>query len=192
MNNKWMPIALFILAIIAIGYAALNSGLGEVQEERPKIGFQAPDFTLPLFDHEQKNDKPISHQDMLTLSEIEGPIILNFWASWCEPCHIEAPDLVEIHEQFGQDITIIAVNATHTDNLEGIKDFVQQYGISFPVLLDERDSDGQMEKGTINHHYEVLALPTTYFIDGNGVIRHTVRGIVSKSDVEIQINRLLN
>ena len=125
----------------------------------PQIGFAAPDFTLDTLDGET-----------ITLSELRGkPGLINLWASWCPPCRAEMPALDEVYRQYRDDgFVVLAVNTTYQDSEEGARDFAGAYSLSFPILLD-RD-------GAVSQRYRLQALPTTFFVGRDSIIRDIVIG----------------
>lgn len=125
----------------------------------PKEGFTAPDFTLDTLDGGQ-----------LTLSELRGhPVVLNFWASWCLPCRKEMPAIERVYQRYqGAGLIVVGLNMTSQDSASDVGTFVQKFGLTFPIALD-RD-------GSVGDHYQLLGLPSTYFIDQSGVIRSVVVG----------------
>lgn len=87
--------------------------------------------------------------------------MLNFWATWCAPCKQEMRDFQSFYQnKKDTNIEIIAINI---DSKSNVSKYVERLGITFPVLLDENDH--------VNEVYQVLVIPTTYFIDEKGVIR---------------------
>lgn len=135
------------------------------QAPTARDGRAAPDFLL-----RQLNGEP------LRLSDLQGqPLIVNFWASWCTTCRIETPDLIEIYETYrGEGLLLLGVNLR--ENEGAIAAFVDDFGISYPVLID-RDGDvaGAWRIGGPNQ-----GVPSTYFIDREGVVRKVVFGTVTK------------
>lgn len=127
-------------------------------EELPEVNFKAPSFSLNGLD--EKN---------YSLESAKGkPIIVNFWASWCGPCKVEAPELVNLYEENKEELEIYAVNMTGGDSLEGAKGFVEEYGFEFPILLDEENQ--------VADKYKVTAIPTTFFINKEGIIVEKIVG----------------
>lgn len=125
----------------------------------PREGFPAPDFTLPALDGGDMN-----------LAELRGQVVVvNLWTAWCPPCRKEMPALDEVSRDYReQGLVVLGVNSTFQDDEETAAAFVRELGLSFPILLDR--------KGTVSRRYELQALPTTYFVDRQGIIRDVVIG----------------
>ncbi|AGX05080.1 MULTISPECIES: TlpA disulfide reductase family protein [Bacillaceae] len=137
-------------------------------------GNKAPDFTLT--DLEGKT---------VSLSDYKGKrVFLNFWASWCPPCKAEMPDMQELYEEKAiGDFEILAVNMTFIEKNKGDEmDFVKDHGLTFPIPLDV--------KGQVMGEYEIMAYPTSFFIDSDGIIRSRVMGAVDKDFIEKESKRL--
>lgn len=114
-----------------------------------KIGVKAPDFEL-----EDLSGKKVK------LSDYQGKkVILNFWATWCPPCKEEMPAMEKFYQNAGDDVVILAVNI---DPQFDVKGFADKMGITFPILLDKDDK--------VNSAYSVMTIPTTYFINEEGLI----------------------
>ncbi|MCB0077983.1 MAG: TlpA family protein disulfide reductase [Anaerolineales bacterium] len=110
----------------------------------------APDTVLPVLGGEET-----------TLQAWKGTgIVLNFWATWCGPCREEMPLLVE-YANSHPEIAVIGVNSQ--EDAETAQAFVEEYGISFPILLDER--------GVMGNRLQLQALPMTVFIGPDGKLR---------------------
>ena len=122
------------------------------------LGFQTPTADLPAVDFSLKDLSGQEHN----LSSYAGKLVfLNFWATWCGPCREEIPSMEELYlELQNQDFLIVAVNSQEAR--EQVADFVENIGMSFPVLLD---TDGR-----VGAAYSVRAIPTTYIIDPQGYI----------------------
>lgn len=125
----------------------------------PREGFPAPDFTLATLDGGE-----------MSLSALRGQVVvINLWTSWCPPCREEMPAIEQVYRQSkDQGLEVLAVNSTFQDDEQAAAAFVQELGLTFPVLLD-RD-------GAISRRYRLQALPTTFFVDRRGIIRHVVPG----------------
>lgn len=122
------------------------------------LGFQIPTADLPAVDFSLKD---LSGQEQ-NLSSYAGKLVfLNFWATWCGPCRTEIPSMEELYlELQNQGFVIVALNSQETD--EQVADFVENVGMSFPVLLDTG--------GRVGAAYSIRAIPTTYIIDPQGYI----------------------
>ena len=125
----------------------------------PREGFLAPDFTLETVGGEE-----------ITLSDLRGKVVLvNLWASWCPPCRAEMPAIESIYQaNKDKGLEVLAVNTTYQDDAQAAADFARSFGLTFPILLDR---DGRVSKS-----YQLQALPTTFFIDRQGIIRSVVPG----------------
>jgi len=144
-----------------------------ILEAKPAVGYMAPSFSLTGMDGKTyelsgKRDKPL---------------VINFWASWCGPCRMEAPDLSRLYQAYGQQIDFYAVNVTSDDTLDEAKAFVDHYKLTFPIPLDLQ--------GEVARSYQLQAIPTTYLIDRNGVIRQKIIGMIEAGPFEQELIKLL-
>jgi len=111
-------------------------------------------------------------------------LIVNFWASWCGPCEVEAPDLKAIYEDNKDRLDLYAVNATNYDKLRGAKDFVKEQQLAFPVLTDPEGIAGNL--------YKVTGYPVSFIIDRDGVIRHRIGGIIERKEWDALLKDVLD
>ena len=177
-SRRWTAVMLtaFFLGSVWIWVSAvpLNDTTGGLIPS-PREGFPAPDFTLDTLEGSQ-----------MTLSDLRGKVVIvNLWASWCPPCRAEMPAIEQIYqENNAQGLEVLAINTTYQDSESTAADFAQEFGLTFPILLD-RD-------GSVSKRYQLLALPTTYFIDRRGIIRAVVPGgPMSETLIESKISDLL-
>jgi peroxiredoxin len=141
----------------------------------PRQGFQAPDFSLPD-----------ATGQAVRLSELRGrPVLLNVWASWCGPCQAEMPAMQRLYQDYrSRGFEILAVNATAQDDRQQALGFVQELGLSFPILFDEQNQ--------VSNLYQVQSLPTTFFIDSRGMIQEVViGGPMSEALLRVRVEQLL-
>lgn len=135
----------------------------EVDESIPvglQRGMRAPNFTLTTTEGEE-----VSLRDFLGQK-----VLLNFWATWCPPCRAEMPDMQRFYED--KDIVILAVNLTETRNeSEDVYPFIEDYGITFPVLLDE--------KSEVSFLYQIQPIPTNFLINRDGTIHNVAYGALN-------------
>ncbi|HLR75872.1 MAG TPA: TlpA disulfide reductase family protein [Virgibacillus sp.] len=135
---------------------ASNDGPHKTGLEKGNI---APDFELKTLDGEK-----------MKLSDFRGQrVMLNFWATWCPPCRAEIPDMQKFYED--KDVEILAVNLYDTDNEDDISEFIDEFGMTFPVLLDEGSA--------VSTTYQIQPIPTTYLIDSNGRIHNMAFGALN-------------
>ena len=150
--------------------AISTSGVPGSLEAEPKIGHHAPDFALRNLDG-----------DLVRLSSLAGKrVILNFWASWCPPCRAEMPDLEALYrENQEKGVMVLAVNLR--EDPEAVARFARSLRLTLPILLDP-DSEAA-------NQYQPNYLPTTFFIDGSGVIRDMNVGAMNKATMEFKLER---
>lgn len=115
------------------------------------VGLKAPDFELENLTGEK-----------IKLSDFQGKkVMLNFWATWCPPCKAEIPDMQKFHLEEGDDIVILAINIDTENDVAG---FAKQMNVTFPILLDKQNN--------VNKVYQIISIPTSYFIDEKGLIQN--------------------
>jgi cytochrome c biogenesis protein CcmG/thiol:disulfide interchange protein DsbE len=141
----------------------------------PQKGFLAPDFKLETGEGES-----------VQLSELRGkPVVVNFWTSWCPPCREEMPALQRVYQAYQErGAVILGLNSTIQDEREAALAFAAEQGLTFPILLDEG--------GEATRLYQVRALPTTFFIDSQGIIQDVIAGgPMSEALLRIRVEQLL-
>lgn len=119
------------------------------------------------------------------LSGLRGkPVLVNFWATWCAPCRIEMPLIqakyIEYKETRG--LVVLGVNVQEDAGIDAVRQFVSELNLTFPVLLD---GDGRAESA-----YNVVGLPTTFFVDRRGVIRALRIGAMSEQSMDEQLQKI--
>jgi len=125
----------------------------------PQQGFLAPDFELQTLDG-----------GTVRLSDLRGQAVLvNLWATWCPPCRAEMPAIERIYNEYRDEgLVVLAVNMTYQDTPSNISPFVNEHGLTFPILLDKTNAVGSA--------YQLRSLPSSFFIDRNGIINEVVIG----------------
>ncbi|MGN7471926.1 TlpA family protein disulfide reductase [Brevibacillus sp. SAFN-007a] len=164
---------LFIIMLAVIAIYNNNQTKNGSPDQIPKIGFTAPHFSLSSLDN----------QTYQVAGKRDKPVILNFWASWCGPCREEVPYLKELYEKYKDRLDFYAINLTANDDVESAKAFVKEFGLSFPILLDET--------GKIANLYQVISIPTTYFINTNGIITQKIIGATDPGSFEQYMKELV-
>src|SRR5713226_10706223 len=137
-------------------------------------GQLAPDFSLTSLDGKT-----------VKLSDYRGKaVLLNFWATWCEPCKIEMPWFVELQNQYGaQGLQIVGV-AMDDASKEDIAKFAKSMCVNYPILIG-KESIGDQYGG-------IPALPETFFIGRDGKMVDKIIGLRGKSEIEDAVKKALN
>lgn len=125
----------------------------------PHQGFLAPDFSLPT-----------TSGETIRLSDLRGQAVLvNLWATWCPPCRAEMPAIEKVHNEYKDDgLVVLAINMTYQDTASAVMPFVQEHGLTFPILLDE--------SAVVGRAYQLRSLPSSFFITREGIINEVVIG----------------
>ena len=159
-QRRVLYLILLIMALAWIFASADRTGTstaGEIPAARE--GFLAPDFSLNT-----------PQGETVTLSELRGQAVLvNLWATWCPPCRAEMPAIQKLYDEYkAQGLVVLAVNMTYQDDPQAIIPFTQENNLTFPILLEET---GKMAKD-----YELRSLPSSFFINRDGIIQEVVIG----------------
>jgi peroxiredoxin len=138
----------------------------------PKLNQPAPDFNLKDLEGRQ-----------VSLSDYKGQVVLlNFWATWCGPCRKEIPDIRAVYNSYkDKGFAVIAVDIGETATV--VSPFVKQFEMNFPVLLDSNMA--------VARQYEAFSIPTSLFLDRQGVIREIRIGAMPQSVIEQAVTKLL-
>ncbi|GLC87770.1 peroxiredoxin family protein [Lysinibacillus piscis] len=158
--------------------------LGKELDEREiglKNGDTAPAITLTSLDGENIN-----------LQDLRGKkVVLNFWATWCPPCKAEMPHMQEYYEQHAKkdNVEILAVNLTKEERdvtedakIDTVMTFKDSFELTFPILLDPNHVAGST--------YQIIAIPTTYFIDSKGIIQRAIKGPMNVDMLQQYVDEL--
>lgn len=113
--------------------------------------------------------------ESVQLSQLKGhPTVVNFWATWCTPCKVEMPLLQAAYEAHQPNLAVIGVNVQEPGAM--VKAFVEENQLTFPILLDE--------KSEVFTQYRLRGLPTTYFLDADGVLRNQHVGQLNQNQLD--------
>lgn len=163
------------LLLIILGWVTIGIGIGVAislgfgnppSNETPKIalGSSAPEIKLKTY-----------LGDEVKLSDFKGsPVLVNFWATWCQPCRLEMPTIQARFEQNDTDINVLAVNFDEPAELA--RSFTEDLNLTFPILLDPG--------GRIQSLYQIRGYPTTLFIDSEGIIRVIHIGFMTENQLD--------
>lgn len=177
-GGKRNPLALVVVALVAAAmlYFGVHMSRRSGQGPAPLItkSSPAPDFTLQALDGKS-----------MSLSDLRGKaVLLNFWATWCGPCKIETPWLVELQNQYGsQGLQVVGVEMGD-DGKDDIEKFTKDMGVNYPVLIG-KEAVGDAYGG-------VPALPETFFIGRDGKIVDKIIGLKGKGEIEDSVKKALD
>lgn len=180
-GNHWIMSLLGILIVVGVILASVYSAsrhpdVGPVAggaDVAPIIGRRAPDFRLTDLDGR-----------MVQLSALQGkPVLINMWATWCAYCVEEMPALQEAYRRYrDKNLAILAVNIDNGEDIKGIRRFAGKLGLSFTIL-----PQGE----TVALAYQVQPLPTSFFVDRQGVIREVAFGAMNHGMLEQKLDAIL-
>lgn len=173
-KGSGMPTLFRWWCVTGVGTALLRTGVLAVclaeppaTAQSPEVGNAAPDFSLEALDGARAS-----------LSELAGhPVLVNFWASWCKPCRAEMSEIIAAYRQHAElGLEVVAVNATDQEEMKDVRQFVDELGMPFLVLLDK--------KGKVRKRYRLAGLPTSIFIDRAGIVRAIHPGPMSREALD--------
>jgi len=161
-----------VLAVLAL-VGLLVYGLVSKGSSRIAVGEQVPSTSLPRL--EGDGDE--------SLAQYEGRwVLVNFWASWCEPCKQEAPALEEFQRQQGSPkFTVLGIDTR--DLTDDGREFARSYGLSYPLL---RDGDGGAA-----HGFGTTGVPENFLVDPKGTVRWLLPGPVDEQYLHEQVEPFL-
>jgi cytochrome c biogenesis protein CcmG/thiol:disulfide interchange protein DsbE len=175
-------VVLLLLAAAAVG---LWLGLRPVDTPEPTgnsdteaataSGDSAPSFRLPLLD----GDGRMASEDLAG-----SPYVLNFWATWCEPCRTEMPAFEKTWQRY-RDRGVVVIGVLFNDDPEEARDFASELGVTYPLVVDDND-ELAIELG-------VRGLPQTFFVDSDGYILEpgATLGIITEEELTKTIESML-
>jgi len=168
----WVVLALTACVVVGQGAPATPDAPADTEAAAltapsvaPHKGHTAPDFTLQNLDGQPVN-----------LDDLGGQVVmLNFWAVWCGFCRIEMPEIEAAYTTYHkQGFVVLGINVGERHDV--VREFVEGMGLSFPILLD-----GDTE---VTSAYEIRGLPTSLFINQDGVIYAVHVGPLDKASIE--------
>lgn len=164
-----LMLALAVVGLLLTRGEATNGLFAKPAQEKKE---SAPAFTLLLLDGKT-----------FDLGAYKGkPVLINFFASWCLPCREEMPVLEKTVQEY-QPKGVVFLGIAIDDTEAKMKDFVERYGVTFPVGLDKT--------AAIQKSFGLYGIPTTYFIDKQGVISYSHSGSVTEELLQHELDKLL-
>ncbi len=161
-RNRRRRIAFIVLGALALivgvfGWLALLPASSQPPMTGVATGTAAPEFNLPIY-----GGRGVGNS--IDLRALRGhPIILNFWSESCPPCRTEVPYLQRTYAQYGAQGQFALLGINQADPKDDIARFGTEFNVTYPLLFDRG--------GATNAAYGVTAIPTSYFIDSNGIVR---------------------
>jgi thiol-disulfide isomerase/thioredoxin len=157
-----------VIKICLVGLILTAGLFAGCTSNHPRGEATAPDFQL----------KSLAGSTV-SLSALRGrPVLLNFWATWCGPCRFEMPFLQQLSDDArwqARGLVLLAVNLEESE--ADVRKFMADNALSFTVLLDTAGKAGRL--------YNISAIPTTYIIDKDGIIKNSRRGaFADKAQIE--------
>jgi peroxiredoxin len=166
-------VALIVSVMLVAGYKMIGRN-GHKATGSASTNQIAPDFTLQSIDGKT-----------IKLSDYRGKaILLNFWATWCEPCKIEMPWFADLQKQYGpQGLQVVGVSVDEDSSVAEVSKFAQELGVNYPILMGK--------ESVVDAYGGVQFLPATLFINRDGKIVEKVFGLKGKSEIEDNIKKAL-
>lgn len=170
MNKLIFWFALVVILMAGASVAAENDSMPSAD----------PVFAATFADYD---GKPVP------LVELKGRlVVLNFWATWCGPCRMEIPHLVDAQEKYGPR-GIVFMGAAVEDNAESVRDFGRAYGINYPVVMAGKDKGIALLRALGN---KIAGLPYTIVLDRQGRIVAVKRGVMTPARLQQILDPLLS
>ncbi len=177
-KKKLQP-AMIGLWLVIVGILALVGwGLMNANKTRPEQGQPAPGFQMEYFDGYEWEERPSA-----SLEEMQGKVVVvNFWASWCVECRVEADLLEQVWRQYKDD-DVVMLGIAYADVEPNALDYLKEFNVTYPNAPDLRTA--------ISSDYEITGVPETFFIGKDGVIAHVQIGPVDQATLTTVVNQLL-
>ena len=153
---RWLIGGLVVVAVVVLIAAFYPNENAPDRGPLQVVGTSLPSLTLPGLRGPSLNMKDLGGR----------PVLVNVWATWCGPCRREMPALTQLAHRMGPRVAVIAIDQGEDEQV--VKAYVKQFGVDFPVYLDN-----DQRIGTALH---LVGLPSSFFVDSNGIIRDAVDG----------------
>lgn len=169
----------FLRSAGCVTFFMLAAAAGNAQQVNDAvIRFVRNPDPAPVFSLKSMDGKP------LRLADFHGKVVfLNFWATWCGPCRVEIPDLVDLQNRYKDRLQVIGLNVDD-DDADEIQKYVEKTGINYPVAMAPAELRTQ--------YGGIPALPTSFVLDTEGRVVQKHTGLFDPSLYEMEIRALLN
>jgi len=169
---SFTPGTIILIVGVIMVIAVLGIQLSRQNQLQPIPGERAPNFTITTYDGEVYDSR-----------DMRGDIIIvNLWASWCAPCHAEADDFQQIHEDYASEgVVLLGVNWLDIDS--EAQEFIDFYEITYPNAPDLGEA--------IYEAFNVQGMPETFVIGRDGIVRATFLGGTTYEALSTILNQLL-
>ncbi len=176
---------LLIVGLVVVALGALFAfGLWRGSPDRiitsNMLGQVVPGFELPVHLNLASRFGPEFSYDP---AEFGKPVIVNFWAEWCEPCRVEAPLLQDVWQEHGEDVIVIGIQTLDKGRQAAGRAFIDEFGLTFPNVVDDDSRVGR--------NYGLFGVPETFFIAADGTLVEKYAGILSEEVLARNIGELL-
>lgn len=178
--TAWALALVLLLFLAAVELRGRNAGQGgslsvaNYQARAEVVDTVAPDFELDL----------LEGGGSLRLSSLRGGlVVLNFWASWCSPCRLEAPDLQSAWADY-RDRGVRFIGVDELDDRSAAQGFIREFSITYPSVFDP--------SGSLADDYAFIGLPATYVIDARGMIRYRFQGFLDGKTLRSSLDQVLD
>jgi len=170
--GRWLVPAVLMLVVAALLVMAACAPAAAPAGGMPAVDSPAPDFTLTDLDG-----------STVSLKDFRGQVVfLNFWATWCGPCRAEMPDIETLHRKY-RDRGVIVLGVDLRETRETVRAFVEEGGYTWTFLLDTT--------GGVGTRYGVRGIPSSFFVDRQGVIRAVAVGTMTGAAMEASLARAM-
>ena len=168
-----------VAALTALFLFGLLRGSPDRNVPSNLLGRAAPTFDLPVYERFTADFGP-----RFALADHVGqPMVINFWASWCGPCYVEAPFLESAQRRYGDRVLFVGIQTQERDALAAGRAFIDRFDFTFPNVID---NDSRVSIG-----YGLFGVPETFFIRADGTVAYKHVGPVDDVVLTEQVEALL-
>jgi peroxiredoxin len=164
MFRRTIAVAVIVLAVLL--------GCTRSDERSTGASGDAPNFKLQDLDGKT-----------VRLSDFKGkPVVLDFWATWCQPCRDSMPGMAKLHKEYADKGLVILSISLDGGAIEDVRDFQKEYGMTYTVLMGTEEAAAE---------YSVRTIPMMVVIDKSGKIRKRYMGAGNEEAIESMVKQLL-